>query len=220
LAGIALVAGATPGAQKAPLPLAVGGNDGMVPEPAWRTSGVGTDLGGPDRVAEQDGIPGRLLGERVGQPGPGDLPSPQWDPRPSSRSSQGRGQVDGRSRSRGRSRGRSRVRTPPRRAPAPRTPRTRPSSQARPSKPRSEAELEAELEADRLKLIAELEADRLKLIAKLEADRLKLIAKLEADRANSAPAAVQEAPTDEASFIELLRQFRDKKEEDYGTDVQ
>ena len=37
--------------------------------------------------------------------------------------------------------------------------------------------------------------------------------------ASSAPKA-QEAPTDEAGFLELLREFRDKKEEDYDTDVQ
>ena len=74
------------------------------------------------------------------------------------------------------------------------------------------SELLSKLDADEVELHGDMEVSE--LLAKLEADRADLQA-----AASSAPKA-QEAPTDEAEFLELLREFRDKKEEDYDTDVQ
>ena len=75
------------------------------------------------------------------------------------------------------------------------------------------SELLSKLDADQVELHWDMEVSE--LLAKLEADR----ADLQAAASSSAPKA-QEAPTDEAGFLELLREFRDKKEEDYDTDVQ
>ena len=62
LAGLALVAGAAPGAQEVAFPMAISGNDGRLPESARWPRGVGTDLGAADRIPEQDGFPRCLLG--------------------------------------------------------------------------------------------------------------------------------------------------------------
>ena len=102
------------------------------------------------------------------------------------------------------------------------TPRTRPTQAVGPRglgrlKPLDTGDMEvsellSKLDADEVELHGDMEVSE--LLAKLEADRADLQA-----AASSAPKA-QEAPTDEAGFLELLREFRDKKEEDYDTDVQ
>ena len=102
------------------------------------------------------------------------------------------------------------------------TPRTRPTQAVGPRglgqlKPLDPGEMEVS------ELLSKLDADEVELHGDMEVS--ELLAKLEADRADLQAAAssepkAQEAPTDEAGFLELLREFRDKKEEDYDTDVQ